>query len=117
MSPKSMRYVALAIAAAWACWWVIFSTAEAIGTGQFGEAIVMFVATFGALAVAWKWPVIGGMLWLLEGAASIALWAPMWLRRFPPIQIVILAAIMPAPPIAAGFLLLLWRRRFVVRVS
>ena len=104
-----MRYLALALALAWACWWVFFSTAEAVGTHQFGEAIVMFVATFGALAIAWKWPVFGGVVLLLEGCASIAMFAPMWLHRFGGIQVLILFAIMPAPPIVAGALLLLSR--------
>ena len=111
MAAKRLRYVALALGAAWACWWVFFATAEAIASRRFGgEAILFFVEMFGTVAIAWKWPAIGGLLFLLAGAVSIALYAPMWIHRFNLGQVLILFAIMPAPPVAAGILLLLSRR-------
>jgi len=109
MAAKRMRYVALALGLAWACWWVFFETAEAIGDRQFGQAILFFVVMFGVVAIAWKWPAIGGALFLLDGVAAIALFAPGWMRHFHAAQILILFAIMPAPPLAAGVLLLLSR--------
>lgn len=109
MTAKRMRYVALASGLAWACWWVFFETAEAIGDRQFGQAFLFFVVMFGVVAIAWKWPAIGGALFLLDGAAAIALFAPAWLHHFHALQVLILFAIMPAPPLAAGILLLLSR--------
>src|ERR1022692_3702175 len=55
MAAKRLRYVALALGAAWACWWVSFETAEAIGDRQFTQAILFLVVMFGAVALAWKW--------------------------------------------------------------
>jgi hypothetical protein len=111
MAAKRLRYVALALGAAWACWWVFFETAEAIGDRQFAQAILFLVVMFGAVALAWKWPVIGAALFLAEGIAAIVMFAPMWAHRFRLGEFLLLFAMMPLPPLAAGILLLLSRRR------
>jgi hypothetical protein len=111
MSHKRLRNVALALGAAWACWWVFFETAEAIGDHQFMQALLFLLVMFGAVALAWKWPAIGAALFLIEGAASVVLFAPMWAHRFHFGLFLILFAMMPLPPLAAGILLLLSRRR------
>jgi hypothetical protein len=111
MAVKRLRYVALAVGAAWACWWVFFETAEAIGDRQFGQAILFLVAMFGAVALAWKYPLIGAALFLAEGMASIAMFARGWAHHFNPGLFLALFAMMPLPPLAAGILLLLSRRR------
>jgi hypothetical protein len=82
MASKRIRQVALALALAWACWWVFFEMAEAVGGRQFGQ-----------------------------GLTAIVMMAPMWLHRFHAAQVLILFAIMPLPPLATGILLLLSRRR------
>src|ERR1039458_867206 len=110
MAAKRLRYVALALGAAWACWWVFFETAEAIGDRQFTQAILFLVVMFGALAIAWKWPAIGAALFLAEGIAAVALFAPAWIHRFRLGQFLLVFAMMPLPPLAAGILLLLSRR-------
>jgi hypothetical protein len=111
MAAKRLRYVALALGAAWACWWVFFETAEAIGDRQFDQAILFLVVMFGAVALAWKWPAIGAALFLAEGIAAIIMFAPMWTHRFRLPAFLVLFAMMPLPPLAAGILLLLSRRR------
>jgi hypothetical protein len=111
MAAKRLRYVALALGAAWACWWVSFETAEAIGDRQFTQAILFLVVMFGAVALAWKWPAIGAALFLAEGIAAIVMFAPMWAHRFHLAKFLVLFAMMPLPPLAAGILLLLSRRQ------
>jgi len=110
MAAKRLRYVALALGAAWACWWVFFETAEAIGDREFGQAILFVVVMFGAVALAWKWPAIGAALFLAEGIAAIVMFVPMWAHRFHLAMFLLMFAMMPLPPLAAGILLLLSRR-------
>jgi hypothetical protein len=107
MPGKWMRGCALVLGLLWACWWVFFEAAEAMGSGVFGQAIIFAVVMLGIIAVAWKWNAIGGALLIAEGIAAIAFFAPMWLHNFGTWQIVGLFAMMPAPPIVAGVLLLM----------
>ncbi len=110
MVAKRLRYVGLALGAAWACWWVLFETFEAFGEHRFTQAVLFLVLMFGALAVAWKWPVIGAALFILEGIAAIVMFGPMWARHFELGEFLALFAMMPLPPLAAGLLLFLsWR--------
>ena len=110
MAAKRLRNVGLALGAAWACWWVFFETAEAIDDRQFTQAILFLVVMFGAVALAWKWPAIGAALFLAEGIAAIVMFAPGWARHFHLGLFLLLFAMMPLPPLAAGILLLLSRR-------
>ena len=110
MAAKRLRYVALGLGAAWACWWVFFAMAEAVGDHQFTGAIIFCVVMFGAVALAWKWPGIGAALFLAEGLAAIVVFTPMWWRRFHLGGTLLMFAWMPLPPIATGVLLLLSRR-------
>lgn len=110
MTAKRLRYIALGLGAAWACWWVFFEIAEGAGEHQFTEAIIFLVAMFGAVVLAWKWPIAGAVVFLTEGIASIVLFAPMWTHRFHPGMVLVMCAMMPLPPLAAGILLLLSRR-------
>jgi len=112
MTAKRLRYAALAVGAAWACWWVFFATAEAISSGrQLVPAMIFFVVMFGALVLAWKWPLAGATLFFLEGVTSIFMYLPMWWRRFGLGGTLLMFAWMPLPPIAAGILLLISSRR------
>ena len=90
---------------------MFFETAEAIGDRQFTQAILFLVVMFGAVVIAWKWPAIGAALFLAEGLASIVMFTPMWAHRFRLAEFLILFAMMPLPPLAAGTLLLLSRPR------
>ena len=115
MSSRHLRSVAMALALAWACWWVFFEVAEGIGDRQFGQAIVFVVAMFGAVIIAWRWPVIGAMVFLLEGVLSAAIFAPHWAHRFRVHEFLVMFAMMPLPPLAAGVLLLLSVRKPATR--
>jgi len=117
MAGRRLRQAALAIGLAWACWWVFFATAEAFSDRQFVGAILFFVAMFGAVALAWKWPVAGAALFLAEALASILMYAPMWWRRFHLGGTLLMFAWMPLPPFAAGILLLLSARLRHFRAS
>ncbi len=110
MASKRLRQVGLAVGLAWACWWVFFETAEAIGTREFGQAVIFGVLMLGGIALAWKWPAAGAGLLLAEGVAAIVTFAPMWWRRFHFAGTLLMFAWMPLPPLAAGILLLLSRR-------
>ena len=68
-----------------------------------------FVAMFGAVALAWKWPVAGAAVFLAEGVASIVMYSAMWWHRFHLGGTLLMLAWMPLPPIAAAILLLLFR--------
>jgi hypothetical protein len=66
---------------------------------------------FGVVAVASKWPTIGAALFLAEGVIAIARFTPAWAKNFHLGQFLLLFAMMPLPPLAAGILLLLSRPR------
>jgi len=105
--PLRMRGAALALALLWAAWWVFFAAGDAVVRHDFGGAVIFAAVLTGTVAVAWKWPAVGGVLLVLESVASVARWAPMWIRRFDFWQVVLMFAIMPLPPLVAGVLLLL----------
>ena len=111
MASKRLRLVALSLGLAWACWWVFFATAEAFADRNFTGDIIFFVAMLGAVALAWKRPVAGGMLFLAESLASMIMYIPMWWRRFHLAGTLLMFAWMCLPPLAAGILLLVARRR------
>ena len=117
MASKRLRYVALALGAAWACWWVFFETAEGATGRNFTQAIIFLLIMFGTLAAAWKWPAAGAILFLAEGLGSIAFFGPAWAHNFGLAQFLLLFAMMPLPPLAAGILLLLSRRGASARPS
>jgi len=110
MSSKRFRQVALSVGLAWAGWWVFFATAEAFSDRHFLGAILFFVAMFGAVAMAWKWPAAGAILFFAEALASIVMYTPMWWHRFHLGGTLLMFAWMPLPPLAAGVLLWLSRR-------
>lgn len=105
------KRIALAVAALWAAWWIFFEGSEAVATRNFGQALVFLVLMGGGVVLAWKRPVIGGAVLLIEGIAAIALFAPMWMRRFDALEILLLFAIMCAPPLVSGAMLLMSGRR------
>ena len=109
MARNWMRVTALTIALLWAGWWVFFEEAEAIGSHEFMQLIIFVVVMLGSVAIAWKWPAVGGALLLLAGAGAMALFVPAWRYSFDFWPMVGLFATMPLPPLAAGVLLLLSR--------
>lgn len=100
------KRIALAIAGLWAGWWIFFEGAEAIGSRNFGQAILFLVLMGGGVVLAWRKPVIGGTVLLVEGLAALAMFTPMWMRRFDALEILLLFALMCAPPLISGAMLL-----------
>ena len=111
MSARAIRYTARLVALLWACWWVFFETAEAAGSGPYGQAIFFAVAMLGAVVVAWRWELIGGILLVAEGIGAILLFSGMWMRNFQLAGFALLFGIMCAPPIVAGTLIVISGRR------
>ncbi|HWR50478.1 MAG TPA: hypothetical protein VN428_05200 [Bryobacteraceae bacterium] len=99
--------IALVLAGLWAAMWIFFEGAESLGSGHFGQALLFLLLMGGGVALAWKWPVIGGGLLLLEGLAALAMFTPMWIRRFDALQAILLFSLMCAPPLVAGAMLLI----------
>jgi len=101
-----MRHVAMALALLWSAWWVFFDAADAIQRQEWGNAILFAVAIAAPVAIAWKWPAAGGALLILASVVSVWMYAQMWIRGLDFWQIVVMFAILPLPPLAAGTLLL-----------
>jgi len=108
---SGMRRVALALALLWAAWWVFFAIADAIVRHEFRGAITLAVVVISTIAVAWKWPSVGGVLLILDSIASVGIWGAMWIHSFNVWQILLLLAIMTLPPLVAGVLFLLSSHR------
>lgn len=112
-----MKRLALLLAGLWAAWWIFFEGTEAAGSRSYGQATVFLVLMGGGVALAWKRPLAGGALLFLEGVASVALFAPMWLRRFELLQVLLLFTIMCAPPLVSGAMLVWTARHFKTQPS
>jgi hypothetical protein len=104
-----LRVAALILASLWAGLWTLFEGAEAAGSRQFGQAALLLMVMVGAVAIAWRWPLAGGILLILEALAAVVLFAPMWLRRMDGGECVLLFSTMCAPPLIAGLMLILSR--------
>jgi hypothetical protein len=111
VSSKWLRYAGLLVSLVWACGWVLFEMVEAMESRDFGQAIFTVMVMLGAVAIAWRWTVIGGVLLILEGLGAMWLFAPVWIWRFS----LMLVAMMPMPPMVAGVLLLLSKGGHVSR--
>lgn len=107
MPANWMRYTARSLSSLWACWWVFFETAEAIGSHQFGQAIIFAVVMLGPAAIAWKWEIAAGILLVLESIGATVLFSAMWMRRFHLAGYLALFAMMCAPPLISGILFLI----------
>lgn len=101
------KRIALALASVWAAWWIFFEGAEAAGSRNFGQAVLFLALMGGGVVLAWKKPVIGGAVLLLEGVAALAMFTPMWIRRFDALEFLLLFTIMCAPPIVSGAMLVI----------
>jgi len=114
---KFLRYFARTLALLWALLWTLFGLASGFGEGENLTGILIHTAMPGlvflisALA-AWKWEFMGGILLMLEGTAVMIAY-PMMARHFPISTIIFVLLTMAFPPLIAGFLLLLARRRNV----
>jgi hypothetical protein len=111
-----MRATALTLLALGTAFWLWFGAASAWGEGLgIGNWVAHLLVPGGVLLatllVAWRWPVAGGGLLLLEGT-FIAVGYPILVAgRFPWTTVLFVPLTMAAPPLAAGALLLFDERR------
>jgi hypothetical protein len=100
---KWMRYIARVLALIWACWWTFFGLIAGAGEGYGPSGILAHAAVPGlvflvAAVIAWRWEVIGGILLLLEGLATlIVFWFSRTAEGF---------LTLTSPPLVAGLLFL-----------
>ena len=116
MNDKHVQLVARFLVSAWVLWWTFFAVATlmsdhgpvAAKAFRFGEVALFF---WGSLLVAWRWPVIGSLLLILEGLAVCACF-PAGLLRATPASAAFLIATLASPPLIAGVLLTYsyWRK-------
>ena len=101
------RYLACALALAWAGFWVYFAVATMLSEGTPPPRVVLLVAVLGVLFVtsaglSWRYALPSGIGLLLEGAALLILCSTFFHRSG------FLIMTLAAPPLMAGLLLLLW---------
>jgi hypothetical protein len=108
---KLVQYVARGLALLWAGWWVLFALACGISEGSSFEAIAIHAAPFFAFVIgaliALRWDTAGGIVLLALGLAMFVA-APIIFGSHGVDAVTLMLA---APPILAGALLLVGRRR------
>jgi hypothetical protein len=95
--------------------WLWFGIASAAGEGLGAGNWLAHIAGPGGIllataAIAWRWPVAGAVLLIVEGLVVAVGYPLMVHSRFPLTTIIFVLLTMAAPPIVAGGLLLLGRR-------
>ncbi|HEY3295182.1 MAG TPA: hypothetical protein VGL38_07070 [bacterium] len=115
MLHRFLRYTGRTIALLWALLWIFFGAASGFGAGEslggiFVHTLMPGMVFLISALVAWKWDVLGGILLMAEGLAVLVRY-PFMARGFPSETIVFVLLTMVLPPLAAGGLLLLGRRR------
>jgi len=103
------RYVAGALALAWAAWWSFFGLASGISEGLSPGAVVLHMTVpglifFASAVLAWRTGVIGGAVLALEGLAVLIAYPLMTYHQFPFSTIVVVILTMSLPPLVAGLL-------------
>ncbi len=120
---KRMRSIARALALIWACWWIFFALANAVGE-RFSQQAVLIIAFFpliflGSAVIPRRWERTGGAVLLLEGL--IILFGYPWIafNRLPLSAIIVVVLTLALPPLVAGFLFLVagWRKSKTSEVS
>jgi hypothetical protein len=103
--------IILLVTGFWLWFGIASAASEDLGAGNWVAHVVgpgaILLAT---AAIAWRWPVAGAALLVLEGLV-VAVGYPLMVNdRFPLTTIVFVLLTMAAPPIVAGVLLLVGRR-------
>lgn len=111
------RVLGLGLGAIWAAWWTFFAVASSLGeVFSRGHAfshvpVAIVLALLSAIAVAWRWPAAGRILFAAFGL--LLLWASVYFFNNPPATIWFLVLTLALPPLVSGLLLLAdqWYRR------
>ncbi len=99
------------IATLWAAWWLFFALASAGVDSDWRKGIVPVTSAVLLVTVpmllAWKWPVIGGPVLILEALLFIAAVYPIHFFRYQlDSKLVFVLATLPLPAIVSGALIL-----------
>ena len=100
-------YAARALSGAWAAWWMFFGIASGVGEKPFTWMnlvmhLIPVALTVVPTVIAWRRPVLGGILLLLLGISLIGL---VVFGVFAPFPFTVVVLIIP--PIVAGLLFLI----------
>jgi len=111
-----MRYIARALALIWAGWWVLFGVASGIEEKLNPPGILIHSAVPGliflaSVITAWRWESVGGVILLLEGLFVCIAYPTTMGKRFPLSTIFCVLVTMALPPLIAGLLFLVSRRK------
>jgi hypothetical protein len=114
---RFLRYTGRILALLWALLWVFFGAASGFAEGGGLSGMFVHTAMPGLLflisaLVAFKWEFLGGILLMLEGLAVLIRY-PFMARGFALPTVVFVLLTMALPPIVAGILIFLSRRRAV----
>jgi len=112
--PKWMRIVARILATLWCAFWVFFGIASGIGEG--GASLVghlifptlIFILLF---LVFWRWEKVGSIIMIIISLFVAIAYPLTFGRRFPAITTIMMELTMALPPLIAGVLSILYRRK------
>jgi hypothetical protein len=107
MTVHLLRMAGLVVAAAWVLFWTFFAAGEALSArGGFSPVPVLFVAALiGSLLTAWRLPMAGGILLLVEGLLVCAAYPIGFLRARSISTMAVVLLALAAPAIISGSLL------------
>jgi len=99
------------MSAAWAGFWLWFGVASAIHEQLLWQGIALYALRPGLIfvaimTIAWLWPRLGGVLFILTGFA-LAAWYAIYYGHMPTGTKIFVLSTMALPPFACG-LILLW---------
>ncbi len=103
---KWMRYIARALAVAWAGWWALLSLLSLMLNFSLVwvfVAICLSLFLLVSTAIPWRWEAIGGVVLLLEGLVFFTAQIFVGFGGVPHILVVLAVGL---PPLLAGFLFL-----------
>jgi hypothetical protein len=107
-------WVARAVAAFWAGFWLWFGAASAIAGHQPWLQVLYWACRPGAIfaalaAAAWRWPRVGGALLVLTSIV-VAGWYAVWFGHMPLATKALTLATFALPPLISGILFLAHKR-------
>jgi len=113
-SPSFLIWLARLLALAWGGWWTFFGLASGIGeklkpVGILIHATVPGLIFLASAILAWRRPLAGGSLLIVEGLAVLIAYPLIFGPRFPLATVLFVLLTMAAPPLLSGALLLLSR--------
>jgi len=112
--PKWMRTIARILAFFWCLWWALFGIASGIGEGGVNLVrhlifpTLIFILLF---LVFWRWEKVGSIIMIIIGLFIAIAYPLTFGRRFPAITTIFIELTMALPPLIAGVLSILYRRK------